>query len=130
MSEQQFPTIEIGEQKYEFRELTFKQIKKIWPIVKSKMEPSLNKAGDASDAANVEDAFSAADAAVEIVSIALLKRHAELTPDYIEDNLTTEQLKVLPTKVVELLRMSGMSPGEALPSNAAAAAGSTATGTP
>ena len=97
--------LRVGEVDYDLPKLTFKRIKKIWPIVAKLQDTDLlNTPTD--NVAAVMDQFGMFDDVLVIFSVAL--NDPEKTPEWLEENLLAEELTGLQASMIELLIASGL----------------------
>lgn len=98
-------TITIGEQDYSLPKLTFKRIKRIWPVIQKLQEVDLlNMPAD--DMSAIMEQFGLFDDVLFIFSIAL--NDPEKTPEWIEENILAPELMGLQKSMTDLLIASGL----------------------
>lgn len=86
--------VEIGINSYDVPVPSFRLLKQAWPHIEA-----MQSSGDLMDKASH---------ALSIVSIFLSKDHPSVTPDYIEDNLESRQIKQLVNSLPQILIEAGL----------------------
>lgn len=95
MTEQKKPiTIKIDETEYTFPKMKFKTLKQAFKLVMSVQ--------------GEEDPMVLADAAIAVVSMALVKKHPTLTPEWIEENLNADETNQLTPIMMNLMVDAGL----------------------
>lgn len=123
--------ITIGEIDYDLPKLTFKRIKRVWPIIEEIQKTDFLNT-DVDDLSGMMEQFGLFDKVIIIFSVAL--GDPEMTPEWIEERLLANEMVGLQQSMTDLLIHSGLAvrteegalEGEA---GAAPAASSTETGT-
>jgi hypothetical protein len=92
-------SVTIGGQKYEIPVLSFKQVKKLWPI--------LNKVKESQETEGSDMSMELTESAIEIVAIGLSKAHPEFTVEKIEEELLGPEIAGLKVVIEEMLAESG-----------------------
>lgn len=87
-------TITIDGKVYDLPVMKFKQLKKAYPIIA--------KAQDA------EDPMDMLDAAIEVLSIAMMREHDHMTVEWIEDNLDVSETPAIATVITDLMVQAGL----------------------
>lgn len=100
-------TLKIGGEDVFVPALSWRQWRKIWPILDALKRP------DPTSPLSPDEWASDVDASVKVLSIALVKTRPELTEEEIGDRLKLSETHGLTPAIVELFRVSGSEPGEA-----------------
>lgn len=123
-------SVVIGGKNYQIAELKFKALKAAWPHIKRNQELARGL-GEGEEM----DPIESMENAIAIISAGLVADHPELTPEGIEERITTNECKALDVTIVDIMVESGFmqrtptGQGEAEPEEGAAASPSTETST-
>lgn len=88
------PTVLIDEKEYPIPKLKFKQLKACFPLVMAAQE--------------AEDPMEMASSAIAVLSVAMMKTHPEMTPEWLEDNMDVEETKALGRVIADIMIQAGL----------------------
>lgn len=86
--------IKVDGTEYELPKMKFKTLKKAFPIVMSVQ--------------NSEDPMELADAAIQVISLAAIKKFPDWTPEWLEENMDADEVKGVTETMMELMIEAGL----------------------
>lgn len=79
---------------YELPKMKFKTLKKAFPIVMAVQE--------------TDDPIAMADAAIQVISLAAIKKFPEMTPEWLEENMDADEVKGVTATMIDLMIEAGL----------------------
>lgn len=95
--------VSIGGSEYEISPLTFKRLKAAWPLIKENQAIAKQAKEDPESI----DPIRAMEVGIGIVACGLSATHPEMTPEKIEEVITTQECQLLNEVIVEIMIQSG-----------------------
>lgn len=87
-------TVTIDGTEYSLPKMKFKTLKKSFAIVMAVQDE--------------EDPMKLADAAIQVISLAAIKKHPDMTPEWIEENLNADESQGLTKTMLDLMIDAGL----------------------
>lgn len=86
--------IKVDGTEYELPKMKFKTLKKAFPIVMGVQDS--------------EDPMELADAAIQVISLAAIKKFPEWTPEWLEENMDADEVKGVTETMMDLMIEAGL----------------------
>lgn len=102
--------VTIGGTEYEVPVMMYKQLKAIWPRMRttfSKIQKARTEAA-AEEVDGVSGMFDALDDAIFVVGTALTRDDPAHTPEWVENNMTPLEAQALPNVVMSMMQETGL----------------------